>query len=462
MARNLRALTAVGLLVAAGACSNFLSGDKLDSDPNRATTAEASQLFVGTQVSSYYILTGHAARVLAMWVQHMAGTDRQYIGYDQYSVTEGLFGEFTSVYTGGGLVDHRTIQAAAAASGNKTLSGIDKVWEALVVSFAADNYGDVPYSEAVQPDKPTPALDPQLAVYAALQTTLDGAIADLQANQGIVGSLDLSLGGDNAAWIKVARSLKARLYMHTAEVNNGAYALALAQAQQGISAPSGDLRSYHSTSSGEENIWWQFIARDRDSYIRPGKFLVDLMVARSDPRLPDYFAKNGAGNYGGAAPGEGLDPVKHSNISPVRLRADFHQPILTWAETQGIIGEAAYRTGNIALARTALDAMRANAGLGAIGATLSGPALLKAIMEEKYIALFQNPEAMQDYKRTCYPNITPASAASSAGIPARFSYPVAERTSNPNIPDPNAQPKRNANDPANATSVDGSACLGQK
>ena len=176
MARNLRALTAVGLLVAAGACSNFLSGEKLDSDPNRATSAEAAQLFVGTQSSAYYILTGHAARVLAMWDQQMAGTDRQYIGYDQYSVTEGLFGEFTSVYTGGGLVDDRAIQAAAATSGNKTLLGIDKVWEALIVSFAADNYGDVPYSEAVSVDHPTPKLDPQLTVYAALQTLLDGSI----------------------------------------------------------------------------------------------------------------------------------------------------------------------------------------------------------------------------------------------------------------------------------------------
>ena len=260
----------------------------------------------------------------------------------------------------------------------------------------------------------------------------------------------------------MARTLKARLYMHTAEVNNGAYALALAQAQQGISSPAGNLASYHSTSSGEENIWWQFISRDRDSYMRPGKFLVDLMVARNDPRLPAYFAKNGGGTYGGAAPGEGLDPVVHSNIGPDRLRADFHQPIVTWSETQGIIGEAAYRTGNIALAQSALDASRANAGLGPIGATLSGPALLKAIMEEKYIALFQNPEAMQDYKRTCYPNITPASSSSAAGIPARFTYPVAERTSNPNIPEVGNQPKRNANDPANATSVDGSPCLGQK
>lgn len=463
MTRHYKALSAMCLLAASTACGDFVTGEKLDSDPNRALSAPADRLFIASQASSYYILTGHATRVLAMWMQQMAGTDRQYTGYDQYSVTEGTFGEFTSVYVGGGLIDHRRIQDEATRTGNRTLRGIDKVWEALIVSYAADNYGAVPYSDAVNPAATAPPkLDTQASVYAALQILLDGAIADLQAGQGRPGGLDLSFSGDNAAWIKVARSLKARLYMHTAEVNPGAYALALAQAQQGISDPSGDLKTRHTAASGEENIWWQFIARDRDSYIRPGKFLVDLMVARSDPRLPLYFSKNDNGTYGGAAPGEGLDPDIHSNLSDVRLVESFRQPLVTWAETQGIIGEASFRTGNIGGARTAVDALRRDAGLGSIGASLSGNALLKQVLEEKYIATFQNAEVMQDYKRTCYPNLVPANNSDAAGIPARFLYPAAERTTNPNIPAANAQPRRNANDPANATSVDGAPCLGQK
>lgn len=462
MTRFLRASAAATLLLGGAACSDFLAGDKLDSDPNRATSAQAAQLFTSMQVNSYYVLSGHAARILAMWAQQMAGTDRQYIGYDQYSVTEGLFTEFTNMYTGGGLTDIRTIQTAALADGNKTMAGIAKVWEALVVGFVADNYGDIPYSEAVRPDEfPTPKLDKQADVYAALQTLLDGAIADLSANAGSVGALDLSLGGSNAAWIKVARSLKARLYMHVAETATANYALALAQAQQGINTTDGSLNEYHSASSGEENIWWQFIARDRDSYIRPGKNLVDLMMARSDPRVPDYFAENDQGGYGGAEPGELLDGDKHSNLGPGRLFEAFAQPIISWEETQGIIAEAAYRTGNETLARQAMNALRTAGGLPAINGQ-TGSVLLKQIMEEKYVATFQSPEVMNDYKRTCYPNITPATNASAAGIPARFTYPIGERTANPNIPAPGAQPRRNTNDPANASSVDGTACKGQK
>ena len=470
---RLKTLVVAGAAVAAIGCSDFLSGDKLDFDPNRPTSAEAAQLLTAVQVNSYYILNGHAARVLAMWMQQMAGTDRQYRGYDQYSITEGLFGEYSSAYTGGGLIDMRAIQADAEASGNKTLGGIAKVWEALVMSFVADMYGDASYSEAVDGDNhPQPALDGQLEIYASLQTLLDGAIADLSAHQGSVGDLDLSLGGDPDAWIHVANTLKARLYLHTAEVNPSAYTSALsalctgatlATCTKGITSSAGDLNEYHSSASGEENIWWQFIARDRDSYMRPGKFLVDLMNSRSDPRRDEYFQLNGSGVYGGAAPGEGLNTDLHSNLGLTRLDPDYDQPILTYVETLAIIAEAAYRTNNIALARQALDALRATYGGAAIGGTLSGNALLLKILEEKYIALFQNYEVYNDWKRTCYPNIAPATQAYQGNVPARFTYPVAERSSNPdNIPDAGAQPRRNANDPVTATSADGTACKGQR
>jgi hypothetical protein len=329
---RLKTLVVAGAAVAATACSDFLSGDKLDFDPNRPTSAEAAQLLTAVQVNSYYILNGHAARVLAMWMQQMAGTDRQYRGYDQYSITEGLFGEYSSAYTGGGLIDMRAIQADAELSGNKTLGGIAKVWEALVMGFVADMYGDATYSEAVDGDNhPQPILDGQLEIYAALQTLLDGAIADLSSGQGSVGDLDLSLGGDADAWVHVANTLKARLYLHTAEVNPSAYASALsalctgatlASCTKGIQSSAGDLNEYHSSASGEENIWWQFIARDRDSYMRPGKHLVDLMNSRSDPRRPEYLQLNGSGVYGGAAPGEGLSNAI-SNLGLTRLDPDY-------------------------------------------------------------------------------------------------------------------------------------------
>ena len=48
MSRMMKTLAVAALAVTASGCSDFLSGDKLDSDPNRPTTAQASQLFIAS------------------------------------------------------------------------------------------------------------------------------------------------------------------------------------------------------------------------------------------------------------------------------------------------------------------------------------------------------------------------------------------------------------------------------
>jgi hypothetical protein len=79
---------------------------------------------------------------------------------------------------------------------------------------------------------------------------------------------------------------------------------------------------------------------------------------------------------------------------------------------------------------------------------------LTDIMLEKYIALFQNIEVWNDYKRTCVPTLARYQTATET--PGRLPYGSAERTNNPNIPLPSAYPTgttgpsrlRNWNDPA--------------
>jgi hypothetical protein len=71
---------------------------------------------------------------------------------------------------------------------------------------------------------------------------------------------------------------------------------------------------------------------------------------------------------------------------------------------------------------------------------------LADIMTEKYIALFQNIEVWNDWKRTCLPALTPAQGTV-GGIPARLLYAQSERNTNPNVPLPSDQPARNWNDP---------------
>ena len=164
-----------------------------------------------------------------------------------------------------------------------------------------------------------------------------------------------------------------------------------------------------------------------------------------------------AGQYVGSRPGS-TPGDQDQNASPLDisttgvLAPGNDQPILTCAETKFIIAEAQARAGNALAARTAANAAIAceegqwGLTLADLPVTLTGPALLEAILEAKYIALFLNYEAWNDYKRTCYPSFE---TSDGDDIPGRFLYGTTERATNPNIPDVGDQRQnpRNDNDP---------------
>ena len=443
------AITVAGIVAG---CNDYFEGPGVSENPNSPSKATADQQFTGFQAFAFYNLTGDVNRLISMWTQQMAGTGRQWAGYDKYVVTENDF-TFGGYYTGGGLVDIRGLQTKV--KDDKLYFGVAQTWEALTMDLVSDVWGDIPYSEAAG-DVLLPKLDKQLDVHNALLALLDQALTNLTAGGAGPGAVDLVYGGDKAKWIAATHTLKARLYMHLAELDASNYAKALTETNAGISSAAGDFTTYHSGSTGENNHWNQFrLGRGTD--ISAGEFFVDLMKSRTDPRLTAYFApgSDAGGVIKGAPPGEEYDGTQ-AWLSEVRGAAEFRQPILTFAENQMIRAEAQYRTNAQAAALATLNAYRASVGLAAKSG-LTGAALLQAIMEEKYVALFQNTEVWNDYRRTCYPNLTPAAGSS---IPARLVYGTDERRANPNIPSPSQQPKRNQLDPATATAIDGSKCLG--
>jgi hypothetical protein len=427
-------------------CGDFLTGPKLSDNPNRPVAATNANLLVASQTNLTGIIEGHLGRTICVWMQQCAGTQLQYASLGQYILgDDDYFIPWSQIYGPGGLVDLRLLQRQALATGDSAYAGVAKVLEAWYVGLATDVWGDVPYSQAVDSTFPTPVLDPQEQVYAALQTRLDEAIASMNASNpggSPPGIEDLVYGGDLAKWTALAYTLKARYHLHTAErLGAPAYAAAFAAAANGIADPSGDYLAYHSAASTESNLYFQFTGQWVD-YLSAGKELLDLLQSTADPRLSEYFDPNANGDFVGADPGEDIG-VSPSPLSATRLDASFRQPLATWAENALIVAEAANQAGDDLTARANLDAVRADAGLGPVGAGVSGPALLQAIMTEKYIRLFQSPEAWSDYRRTCLPALVPAPG--SASIPARFVYPLSERNANTSIPD--GGPLQNWNDP---------------
>jgi hypothetical protein len=454
------ALAAVALTGTLSGCDDFLTGSGVSDNPNAPVEVGTAQLYQAIQLTQIVQHTGDLARHTAMWTQQMAGIGNQYSGRDQYVVTEqDLAAWYNAIYTGGGLIDMREVIARAEAGNDRTYAGIVRVWEAYLMGESASLWGALPYSEAVREDVPTPKLDAQADVYATVQATLDKAIADLESGQGAgPGPTDLIYGGNRTRWTQAANTLKARFYMHWVEAqafsgtHNGknvsaeatkacggnCLQKAVAAAQNGISAPANNFNSFHSTTAGGENLWYQFMTVRRQGQIAAGKNLVDLLRSRNDPRLEQYFAPTG-GQIVGAPPAGAAG----SQLSAQRGAADFRQPMVTYAENQLILAEANHRLGT-GTPLTNLNNARTSAGLTALSG-LSGAALLREIMIEKYIAQFQNVDAYNDYKRTCLPEIRPS--GTSQAVIGRILYSDTERAANPNIPLPTNQPARNDNDP---------------
>jgi len=475
MRRHAALMAGGALVLGLTGCEGFLTGPGLDENPNDPLQPTSRQLLSAVEAGHFNRNEGQLARQAAIYVQQLSGTNNQQLSYaTQYQITEQDVNTFfQQLYQSGGLLDHRRIQQMAKAEGDAKLEGVAKILEAFLMGMAASIWGDLPYREAVS-DVQKPKLDPQQQIYEDMQKLLDDGIRLLDGAGAGAGKADYIYGGDVARWKRAANTLKARYHLHTAErLGRPAYEAALAAAQQGINeAPTsvtaathnqaaGDMRAFHGGALAESNLWAQFIAARSD--LAAGAVLVNLLNSRAgDPRLAGYFDPAPAvaasatcpgfpAGYRGANEFAVFTPHPCAGASNVdtetRRQATFRQPLVTWAENQLIMAEALVALGRAAEATTHVNNVRRALGL----ADLPSPVTLQQVMEEKYIVQFQNIDAWNDYKRTCFPRLKPGgiSAASRASeIPGRLPYGQAERLNNPNIPAPSAQPARNWNDPS--------------
>ncbi len=432
-------------VVLATACSDYLTGGELSTDPNRPTTATTAQLFVGVEAGTWALLQSDMARVTGMWAQQLLGTNLQYVDIYNYGVSEDVTNGFQAgLYTGGALVDVRKVESQASSANDTLFHGIALVMEALIMGTGADLFGNLTYKEALTGIQ-NPQLDPQMSIYDSVQTLLSRAIVEMQASGPTnIGpeSADLAYGGDPALWTLLAHTLKARFLMHTAKLRPTVYPQVVTEASKGISDPADNFNAVFSGNANEQNFWYQFAIVQRPGYIAPNPQFVTLLQQRNDPRLHTYFNAD------------------LTDLNPALLAPNATQPLVTANEDLLLWAEAAERTGDNATALAKLNQARALAGLPPESGSLSGQALLAEILIEEYIADFQNIEAWNLYLRTCTPNLVPVVAGSI--VPARFLYDASERNTNSNIPPPTQQPARNQNDPASTTSdATGQKCLGQ-
>jgi SusD/RagB-like outer membrane lipoprotein len=478
MQRSCARLLVLSFTLGTAGCNDFLSGPGLDNDPNKITNlTKPGPLYIGIQRTAARRDNGTSLH----YMQQIAGLARGATQEDVYIGGSGT--SFDEVYGAGGLLDIHKMQQLARRVSDSLYIGIAKVYEAIDIGYAADVWGDIPYREAADSTNTRPHFDPQMQVYGDIQAQLDSAVnlflpATGPSNLG--GGLDgseLIYGGRDpdalrTVYTAVARSLKARFFMHVAAASQAgvtgappaAYDSALKYATSGISSTGDDFLWFYDLSVGEGNPWWsRYLNRD----IGPGAAVVEILNRRisegveDNQRISFYFtpASDGGyhgyrpaattvttsgGIYDGSGPYSGLGAFIDANVSD----ASFRSPEITYAETELIAAEATWQlncggcspTSVVPAAQPFLDNARRGRRYGATneGPVVFGdapgalPATLQNIIEEKFVTMFLHPEVWNDWKRTCLPSLAPALGA--ASIPGRLSYGLTEINANPNVP----------------------------
>ncbi len=178
---------------------------------------------------------------------------------------------------------------------NANRMAIVDILEVLTYHNLVDNFGNVPYTEALGGfDGKTPAYDDQTAIYADLQARLSADIATLTAGaaDGSWGPEDLVFQGDVAMWKKTAATIKARLGMRLADVD-----MSTAQAELTAAINAGMLEAgeafqlpWTAVTPHTNTIYAQFVPTARNDY-GPANTIIDMMNDLGDARLPAYFTQ---------------------------------------------------------------------------------------------------------------------------------------------------------------------------
>jgi len=493
---NLKIVTgtlAIAFVLLSNSCTNLTNG--LSTDPVNITNPNAigvSQYLAGIQVSLIGVFEADAARLGGMWSGYFSGEDRQYTGLANY-VTSGqdYDVEWGTIYDGV-FKNIRLLKQNARPQNFNVAIGIAQVMEAMCLGLAADLWGDVPYTEAGQyPAISTPKFESQASVYAAAQSILDSALVNLTKGGPSTG--DFLYGGDLTKWAKAAHTTKARLYLHTRD-----YANALAQAQLGIDNAASNLMAPHGSAYLQTfNLYYSFLTYDRSGYMAGNSYGPQLLDPTSPKyRGNAKTNENGRFNYYYAPAGywDGLN-IPHtaydlnvfcSEDSGVPW-PDFYGlpsdathdgffgciasfPLLTFQENALILAEANAKLSNTQPAIDALNSLRAyyrtGGQFGVSTAYVNDPdlggvqyddyvvtdfaaggienmdnvpqdkALLREILEERFITLFAQIEGFNDMRRTGnYLNIPLATGKTD--FPRRFLYSQIEINTNPNVPKSN-------------------------
>jgi hypothetical protein len=483
-------ILAIAVLIS---CDDFLD---VNTDPTRLKDAQLTQVIAAAETSLAFNMGADIFLYSSIFSQQATGqgvSTAQTREYDKYIVTNTdvntAFQNFYAVE----LADLDYAQKLALANGNPQHAGIAKVLKAFTYSALVDAWGDVPYKESLDGVKNVqPHYDNSQEIYDSLFVLINDAIVNLgQPNFLTVGSEDLIYGGDMTKWKKFANTLKLRLALHYAKVDNGAKLnsiLANTPAADFFTSNADNFQMAFENVTNRQNPIHAFELARAD-YYAASDFMITMMKGKSDPRLFAYFTSSSysasntsIANYKGTVPGDittapysrvytyirgsivsdngartagggvTATAITYTGAAPIRMFT-FAEYNFIRAEAELVYGGTStnaatyFQAGldaSLALASASVSTAQASAYATQASAYSTAqaalPLTLQRLIEEKYVANFGvGLEPWTDWRRTGFPVLSPSPSAVTNGnttIPRVLVYPLSEQQVNlDNVPE---------------------------
>jgi len=439
------------ILLGAISCTNDFSDWNVD--PKKATEVPASTLFSNAERNLVRTMKNQNVNINIFNFMAQYWTATTYPDESNYDLgTRDVPGNFWNSIYRDVLIDLKEATkvldaetatlAPALLPKNKNQLAVVSILEVYSYHVLVDVFGDVPFTNALDIDNPSPSYDNDTDIYAALFTKLDAAIANLDSSAGSFGSADFIYEGDVSSWSKFANSLKLRMALRVKDASKISSAIA-----GGVFESNADNAAFKFLASDPySNPLWENLVQSGRSDVLVSDTFVNIIVPLNDPRAPAYMADNKTPYIGGPY------GANNSFNSFTHLGEIFHQPdyegvILDYSEVKFLLAEAAARNlGGVTNAQTHYnEAVTASIEYwvpGADAAAYLTQASVsydasnwdKSIGMQKYIALYSRGfEGWASWRVFGYPELNaPATAHSSAEglVPVRFTYPADEAQRN--------------------------------
>ncbi|WP_077921058.1 SusD/RagB family nutrient-binding outer membrane lipoprotein [Spirosoma sp. 209] len=292
---TIRTAFLLSLLFIGGSCKEFVD---INTDPNNPTTPVLELLLPATQLS----MAGSLRDVnqgTSILVQHLytSTTSRNFQDGTDYQQS------WNSLYTQM-LNDVDIIIREGTRLQRWDYVAIAKLEKAYVYSMMVDLWGDIPYSDASQGlTVSDPTFESGAAIYDKLFVLIDEALAD--ANKGAFAiqptTADIIYKGDKNAWIRMANSLKLKLFnqirlVQPEKAKAGINALLTANAPL-ITTNAQDFSFRFGTTETPANRhpWHRAEYQASKSYYMSQNF-IERLFNTDDPRIRYYFFRQ-TSNY---------------------------------------------------------------------------------------------------------------------------------------------------------------------